>query len=197
MAKHRLRRGNRLQFSTGGLLIAAGVGVGAFLLPVAPAAAEPITIPGIGTFEVPGVPPVPPVPSAPAPNPGPLPGPLPAPPAMPSTHGSQALAAAESKIGSPYVWGATGPNSFDCSGLVQWAYKQAGISVPRTTYDQLNGGSPVGKGNLQPGDLVLFNGAEHVGLYAGNGTVVHAPTAGQPVKQSPLDSMPFYAARRY
>ncbi|MDH6289454.1 C40 family peptidase [Rhodococcus opacus] len=194
MAKHRLRRGNRLQFSTGSLLIAAGVGVGAFLLPVAPAAAEPITIPGIGTFEVPGVPPVPP---APAPNPGPLPGPLPAPPALPSTHGAQALAAAESKIGSPYVWGATGPNAFDCSGLVQWAYKQAGISVPRTTYDQVNGGSPVDKGSLQPGDLVLFNGANHVGLYAGNGTVVHAPTSGQPVKQAPLDSMPFYAARRY
>ncbi|MFZ2176751.1 MAG: C40 family peptidase [Rhodococcus sp. (in: high G+C Gram-positive bacteria)] len=200
MAKHRLRRGNRLQFSTGGLLTAIGVGVGAFMLPVTPAAAEPITIPGIGTFDIPRVPALPPVPNPaplPVPNPPSLPGTPPSLPALPSTHGAQALASAESKIGSPYVWGATGPNAFDCSGLVQWAYRQVGVSVPRTTYDQVNGGMPVDKGSLQPGDLVLFYGAQHVGLYAGNGTVVHAPTTGQSVKEAPLDSMPFYAARRY
>ncbi|AWK71735.1 hydrolase [Rhodococcus oxybenzonivorans] len=200
MAKHRLRRGNRLQISTGGVLVATAVGLGAFMLPAAPAAAEPITIPGIGTFDIPGVPPLPPAPQAPAPNPAPpsnlLPA-LPPAPALPSTRGAQALTAAQSKIGSPYVWGATGPNAFDCSGLMQWAYKQAGVSIPRTTYDQVNGGAPVAKGNLQPGDLVMFYGASHVGMFAGNGMVVHAPSAGQPVKQAPLDSMPFHSARRY
>ncbi|MFI8664633.1 C40 family peptidase [Rhodococcus qingshengii] len=113
------------------------------------------------------------------------------------THGQQALAAAESKLGAPYVWGETGPDSFDCSGLAQWAYMQAGVSIPRTTYDQAVGGVPVSEQDLEPGDLVLFYGGEHVGLYAGNGEVVHAPTSGQSVKRAPLDSMPFYRARRY
>ncbi|WP_139277692.1 C40 family peptidase, partial [Rhodococcus marinonascens] len=129
--------------------------------------------------------------------PPPAPGPPPPAPVSPVTHGSQALAAAKSKIGSPYVWGATGPNAFDCSGLVQWAYQQVGVSLPRTTYDQVNSGIPVERGDLQPGDVVLFNGAQHVALFEGNGMVVHASTTGQPVKEAPLDSMPFYAARRY
>ncbi|MDV6271818.1 C40 family peptidase [Rhodococcus globerulus] len=114
-----------------------------------------------------------------------------------ATHGQQALVAAESKIGAPYVWGATGPDSFDCSGLAQWSYKQAGVSIPRTTYEQVDGGTPVAEVDLQSGDLVLFYGGEHVGLYAGNGEVVHAPTSGQTVQRARLDSMPFYAARRY
>lgn len=114
-----------------------------------------------------------------------------------STQGQQALAAAESKLGAPYVWGAAGPGSFDCSGLAQWAYMQAGVSIPRTTYDQAVGGVPVSAQDLELGDLVLFYGGEHVGLYAGNGEVVHAPASGQSVKRAPLDSMPFYRARRY
>ncbi|MDV6296963.1 C40 family peptidase [Rhodococcus aetherivorans] len=200
MAKHRVRRGNRQQVSTTGLLIAGGVTVAACLLPASPAAAEPITIPGIGTFDLPHTPALPPAPTPaplPVPHPAPLPDTAPSLPPSPSTHGARALAAAESKIGAPYVWAAAGPDAFDCSGLVQWAYQQVGVVVPRTTYDQLDGGQPVDRAHLQPGDLVLFNGAQHVGLYAGNGTVVHAPTTGQPVKQAPLDSMPFYAARRY
>ncbi|MFD4182425.1 C40 family peptidase [Rhodococcus sp. NPDC058514] len=176
MGNNRLQKNNRL---TRGLLLGA-ITVGALAVPVAPAIAQPLTIPGVGGFEVPGMPPA---------------GSI-APEAV-VTHGQRAVDAAQTKIGAPYVWGATGPDTFDCSGLVQWAYRQAGVSVPRTTYDQVKGGSAVGKGDLQPGDVVLFNGAEHVGLYAGGGMVVHASTSGQPVKKAPLDSMPFFAARRY
>lgn len=117
--------------------------------------------------------------------------------AFASSDGGRALAAAESKIGAPYVWGATGPDSFDCSGLVRWAYAQAGVSIPRTTYDQAVGGAPVSRDDLQPGDVVLYYGGEHVGIYAGGGEVVHAPTSGESVKRAPVDSMPYYLARRY
>lgn len=180
MSKHLRTRSTRAPRTIRGIVVAAAIVGGALTLPAIPATAAPIAIPGLGTFEIPG--------------PGSAPGPQASPMA---TSGQRALDAAMSKLGAPYVWGATGPNSFDCSGLVQWAYRQAGVSVPRTTYDQAGGGSPVGRGDLRPGDVVLFNGAEHVGLYAGGGTVVHAPTAGQPVKKAPLDSMPFFAARRY
>ncbi len=90
--------------------------------------------------------------------------------------------AALGKQGSPYEWGATGPDSFDCSGLVQWAYKQAGVSLPRSTYSQESAGSSVSQDSLKPGDLMFFNGGEHVGIYVGGGKVVHAPTEGENVK---------------
>lgn len=93
-----------------------------------------------------------------------------------------AVNAALGKQGSPYVYGATGPNSFDCSGLVQWSYKQAGISLPRATYSQQTAGSSVSQGDLKPGDLMFFNGGGHVGIYIGGGKVVHAPTEGENVK---------------
>jgi cell wall-associated NlpC family hydrolase len=94
-----------------------------------------------------------------------------------------AVNAALGKQGDPYVWGATGPNSFDCSGLMQWAYKQAGISLPRSTYSQVNVGTSVSASNLQPGDLVFFySDYSHVGMYIGNGNVVHAPQTGETVK---------------
>lgn len=157
--------------------------------PRGPAVAQTITIPGVGNFEVPDMPPPPQLPTAQLPG---FPG-LP----TPSSRGQQALDAAESKIGAPYVLGAAGPNMFDCSGLVQWSYKQAGVSIPRTTYGQADAGIPVAKNDLQTGDVVLFDGGGHEGVYAGNGTVVHASTEGQPVKRAPLDSMSFYAARRY
>lgn len=190
MGKHSAKRNNRLRRSVRGTILAAAIAGGVMTVPAVHASAAPIAIPGVGTVDVPGLPAVP---APPVPQPGPgfaTPAPL-------ATHGQRALDAALTKLGSPYVWGASGPNAFDCSGLVQWAYRQAGVSVPRTTYDQVKGGSAVGRGDLQPGDVVLFYGAEHVGLYAGNGMVVHAPTEGQPVKRAPLDSMPFYAARRY
>jgi cell wall-associated NlpC family hydrolase len=88
----------------------------------------------------------------------------------------------------PYVYGATGPDSFDCSGLTQWAYAQAGVSLGRTTYDQINDGTPVAStADLQVGDLVFFNSDSHVGIYAGNGMVLHAPHTGTVVKYERMD----------
>ncbi|MEU2040596.1 C40 family peptidase [Nocardia niwae] len=166
--------------------------IGAFLLPAAPASAQPVTIPGVGTFEVPNEVPVPPG------LPGlELPGPAPLPFAAPKSSGDIALDAALSKVGSPYVYGAAGPNSFDCSGLVQWSYRQAGVELPRTSGAQLAAGSPVSLDDLRPGDLVSFYGGSHSGLYAGDGNVVHASTSGQPVKVAPISSMPVAGARRF
>ena len=110
--------------------------------------------------------------------------------------GYAALQAALSKLGSPYEYGAAGPGSFDCSGLVQWAYKQAGVSVPRTSQGQAGVGTPVAQQDLKPGDIVAFYGGGHVGIYAGNGNVVHAPDFGQPVKVAPMRYMDFTNARR-
>ena len=96
------------------------------------------------------------------------------------------------------MWGATGPDSFDCSGLTSWAYKQAGVDIPRTSEQQAAAGTPVDINDLQPGDLVTFyEGASHVGIYAGDGQVLNAPSAGQPVSYAPLDSMPIYNAVRF
>lgn len=102
------------------------------------------------------------------------------------------LAAARSKVGVPYVFGATGPNAFDCSGLVQWAAKQAGQSVPRTTYEQVKVGTPVQRGEIQPGDLIFstWEGGQHpghVGIYVGDGKILSAPQAGKPVGYSTLN----------
>ena len=119
-------------------------------------------------------------------------------PAPEITTGQRVLDAASTRLGSPYAWGATGPSSFDCSGLTSWAYKEAGISIPRTSQAQIGGGTQVAKADLQPGDIVAFyGGATHVGLYAGNGQVLHAPSSGSSVSYAPLDSMPFYGATRY
>jgi peptidoglycan DL-endopeptidase CwlO len=166
--------------------------IGALLLPAAPASAQPVTIPGVGTIDVPNEIPVPQA------LPGlELPGPAPLPFAAPKSSGEVALDAALSKVGSPYVYGAAGPNSFDCSGLVQWSYRQAGVELPRTSGAQLAAGSPVSLDNLQPGDLVSFYGGGHSGLYAGDGNVVHAATSGTPVQVAPISSMPIAGARRF
>lgn len=110
-----------------------------------------------------------------------------------------AVQAAISRIGDPYVWGAVGPNQFDCSGLMLWAYQQAGRTIPRTSEAQLAGGTPVARGDLKPGDLIIFySAATHVGMYVGDGYVVHASTFGVPVAVVPLDKAgPYNAARRY
>ncbi|MBL1066735.1 C40 family peptidase [Streptomyces sp. 7-21] len=109
-----------------------------------------------------------------------------------SNYGSSVLAAAQSALGSPYVWGATGPDSFDCSGLTSWAYAQAGISIPRTSQAQASAGTQIGRDQLAPGDLVLYyDDLHHVGLYAGNGQIIHAPRPGGVVEYLPLDAMPF------
>lgn len=108
------------------------------------------------------------------------------------------VAAALSKLGSPYGWGATGPNQFDCSGLMVWAYQQMGKTIPRTSQAQLAGGTPVSRADLQPGDLVgYYPGVTHVGMYIGNGQLVHASDYGIPVQVVSVDSMPWAGAVRY
>ncbi|OBB68459.1 C40 family peptidase [Mycobacterium sp. 852014-50255_SCH5639931] len=104
-----------------------------------------------------------------------------------------AVRAALSRLGRPYVWGATGPEQFDCSGLVQWSYAQAGIHLDRTTYQQINDGIPVPRSQVRPGDLV-FPHAGHVQLAIGNNLVVEAPYPGASVRISPLG--PNVAIRR-
>ncbi|MET8779945.1 NlpC/P60 family protein [Nocardia sp. NPDC004654] len=112
--------------------------------------------------------------------------------------GTSALAAGLTRVGDPYVWGATGPDQFDCSGLVQWAFKQVGKNVPRTSSAQASYGTPVSKENMQPGDVVFFySDISHVGIYAGNGLMLHASTFGVPVAVAPMGTTPFHSARRY
>jgi cell wall-associated NlpC family hydrolase len=96
-----------------------------------------------------------------------------------------AVRAALSRLGRPYVWGATGPDQFDCSGLVQWSYARAGIHLDRTTYQQINDGIPVPRSQVRPGDLV-FPHAGHVQLAIGHNLVVEAPYSGASVRISPL-----------
>ncbi|MBD0690159.1 NlpC/P60 family protein [Streptomyces sp. CBMA123] len=110
-----------------------------------------------------------------------------------SSHGAAALAAAATKVGSPYVWGATGPGSFDCSGLMVWAFNQAGVSLPRTSQEQAGAGTRIGSdiSQAQPGDMLIFYGdAHHVGIYAGNGQVLHAPKPGASVRYEAVSNMP-------
>lgn len=98
-------------------------------------------------------------------------------------------------LGAPYVWGATGPTSFDCSGFTSFVYANAaGIDITRTTYSQMGVGTPVSYSELQPGDLVFTYGGDHVGIYVGGGQYVHAPMPGQGVKVGNITD--FYTARR-
>jgi cell wall-associated NlpC family hydrolase len=100
--------------------------------------------------------------------------------------GARAVAAAQTRLGDPYVWGASGPNTFDCSGLTMWSYAQAGVSIPRTTYDQINAGRQVPLSAIQPGDLVFYWDTGHVAMYVGGGTVIHAPHTGANVEYASL-----------
>ena len=110
-----------------------------------------------------------------------------------SGRAASAYSAAQSKLGSPYVYGASGPDSFDCSGLTSWAFAQAGITIPRTSQAQANAGTRIySQSDLKIGDLVLFYGdLHHVGFYAGNGQVLHAPRTGTVVRYESIDNMPF------
>jgi cell wall-associated NlpC family hydrolase len=105
--------------------------------------------------------------------------------------GTAALLAAESRIGTPYRYGGSGPDAFDCSGLVAYAYQQAGVTVPRTAAQQYAVARTVPRRDLRPGDLVFFrlSGREvsHVGIYAGDGQFVHAPQTGGQVRTANLD----------
>ncbi|MFD3834995.1 NlpC/P60 family protein [Streptomyces sp. NPDC058642] len=104
-----------------------------------------------------------------------------------ATKAEKALAFARSQVGKPYVWGATGPDSYDCSGLTQAAWNAAGITLPRTTYDQVNAGTTVTLAGARPGDLVFFyDDVTHVGLYIGNGKMIHAPKPGAYVREESI-----------
>ena len=108
-----------------------------------------------------------------------------------------AVDAALSQRGKPYVWGAGGPGSYDCSGLTQYAFRAAGISLPHSSKMQSGMGQAVARDQLQAGDLVFFySPVSHVGIYIGNGQMVHAPTSGDVVKVASIDSMGGYAGAR-
>lgn len=95
----------------------------------------------------------------------------------------EAVEFAKAQVGKPYRYGAEGPSSYDCSGLVQRAYRSAGVSLPRTTQSQYREGSGVSRSNLRPGDLVFFySGPSHVGMYVGGGKMVHAPSSGKKIQ---------------
>jgi cell wall-associated NlpC family hydrolase len=154
----------------------------------------------------------PPPAAAPVPPPAAAPGPDALPPgeegppdALPggdadeSDQGAIVVQAALTQVGSPYSWGGAAPGGFDCSGLVMWAFRHAGIGLPHSSQAQAHGGLPVALSDLQPGDVLTFySDASHSGIYVGDGLMVHAPTYGQPVRVVPMDSSgPIHNARRY
>lgn len=145
-------------------------------------------------------------PEQPAPPPGdpaivampepPLPDAVPIAPGSPD--GSAVVQAALTRVGAPYSWGATGPDAFDCSGLIKWSFLQSGKSLPRSSQALAAGGQPVAMPDLQPGDIVTFySDASHAGIYIGGGNMVHASTYGTPVRVAPISSAPIYNVRRY
>ncbi|MBG0855974.1 C40 family peptidase [Streptomyces spinoverrucosus] len=114
-----------------------------------------------------------------------------------SGRAAAAVAAARSALGRPYIWGAAGPSGFDCSGLMQWSYAQAGIALPRTSQGQRAAGRQVPLSQAQPGDLITYRSdASHVAMYMGNGQVVHAPYPGAPVRYDPVGMMPVSGVTR-
>jgi cell wall-associated NlpC family hydrolase len=107
--------------------------------------------------------------------------------------------AALTQVGSPYVWGGAAPGGFDCSGLVMWAFQQAGVALPHSSQALAHGGQPVALSDLQPGDVLTFySDASHTGIYVGDGLMIHSSTFGQPVRVVPMGSSgPIHNARRY
>ncbi len=160
--------------------------------PVAKNSGATVEIPNLGKFTVPGISDNQ-VPNQFKPRLG---APL-LPQRLQPTAAQKAVAAAESKIGSPYSYGAAGPNAFDCSGLVYWSYQQAGKTIPRDSYGQLGGGTPVAYENAQPGDILIFNGGGHAGMYLGNGRFIHSSTYGVPVKEDVVKNWQLTGVRRY
>ncbi|MFG3116725.1 NlpC/P60 family protein [Streptomyces sp. NPDC048197] len=126
-------------------------------------------------------------PSVTAPAPGRQPSTTPTSrPAKPTRSAASAVAYARAQLGKPYVWGGVGPRGFDCSGLVMRAWQAAGVTLPRTTWGQIHAGTATTRSRLVPGDLVLSYGGGHVGLYIGDGQVIHAPRPGTVVTVAPL-----------
>jgi len=117
--------------------------------------------------------------------------------AAPTAAAQIAVDTALAQLGDPYVWAGAGPDAFDCSGLTQYAYAAAGISLPHSSQMQSTMGTPVARADLQPGDLVFFySPVGHVGIYLGDGLMVHAPTTGSVVKIVSLDVMTGYNSAR-
>lgn len=168
-----------------------------------PAQRTALAGPGAAPEGVPGQP----APDGAPPAPGlPMPGPDAPPPsidmAMAAPGGgaaATAVQAALTQVGTPYVWGGAAPGGFDCSGLVMWAFHQAGINLPHSSQAQANGGQPVALSDLQPGDVLTFySDASHSGIYVGDGMMIHSSTYGQPVRVVPMNSSgPIHNARRY
>lgn len=114
-----------------------------------------------------------------------------------SGRGRTALEFAYAQLGKPYQWGATGPNSYDCSGLTGAAWRAAGVSLPRTTQQQYAAGRKVAKSDLQPGDIIYwYSDLRHNGMYIGDGKIIHAPRTGKNIEITGLDTMPFFGATR-
>ncbi|UUU21416.1 C40 family peptidase [Streptomyces sp. DSM 40750] len=115
----------------------------------------------------------------------------------PNGRAAAAVAAARSALGKPYIWGSAGPDGFDCSGLMVWSYGQAGVGLPRTSQAQRYAGTQVPLSQARPGDLVTYRfDASHVGMYVGNGQVIHAPYPGAPVRYDPVGMMPIASVTR-
>ncbi|WP_367318642.1 NlpC/P60 family protein [Streptomyces sp. HUAS ZL42] len=104
---------------------------------------------------------------------------------------------AYAQLGKPYEWGSTGPDSYDCSGLVGAAWRAAGVSLPRTVKQMYDAGRKVAQSDLQPGDIIYwYNDSQHNGIYIGDGKAIHAPRTGKNIEITPVSYMPFYAATR-
>jgi cell wall-associated NlpC family hydrolase len=114
-----------------------------------------------------------------------------------ATKAAKAIAFAKAQLGKPYVWGATGLSTYDCSGLTQAAWGAAGVSLPRTTWDQINVGTRISISHVQPGDLIFYNSTnDHVAMYIGNGKIIQAPHTGAVVDIAPMTEMPIYGVTR-
>ncbi|MEU1806136.1 NlpC/P60 family protein [Streptomyces sp. NPDC019937] len=114
-----------------------------------------------------------------------------------SPRAAAAFGAARAALGLPYAWGQAGPTAFDCSGLTQWAYRRAGVAIPRTSQAQAHTGQPVPLSQARPGDLVVYRSdAGHVAMYAGGGQVIHAPYPGAAVRYDPVGMMPIFSVTR-
>ena len=205
MGNHNRRSASRIVRNAAA---ATAVAAGASAALATPAQALDINVPVVGNVSVPGVPNVPSVPAEinnivdtsqlPVQVPGQAQVARSIAPASSNSVGDRIVSVARSKTGAPYVWGAAGPNSFDCSGFTSWVYSQVGKSIPRTSQQQAAAGIRVPLSQIQPGDIVAYyGGASHVGIYVGNGTIIDALQSGTPVGERPLDYMPIHSVVRF
>lgn len=192
MAKHRLEQPARTGKLAKSALIAGSLSIGSLGVAAGAAEAAPVTIPNVGTFEIPGISEkqipkelrelqktVTPKSHGKITQHGPRSILAPR-----QTTGEKAVRYAATKIGSPYSYGAAGPSAFDCSGLVYWSYQQAGKTIPRDSYGQPAAARPSTYADAKPGDVLIFNGGGHAGIYEGNGIFIHSSTYGVPVQRA-------------